>query len=648
VALAAGVAAAVLGMALLAAGARWGMPATLSGPVGEGGWTARERAWFMPQGFSPAELEPATGRSFSWSGRTARLIVPSLDRSQPHRLALQVVASRPAGAPPPPLLQVFVDGVPAGSFQTSNERQRVSVDLPPRRAPGALVALEVSNTFVPSPDDRRSLGVVIDAVDLQPATGSFRVAWQVLGQAGLAVGLLALGVLLFGLRSWLGVAMCVGIAAAATWLLLHDGAFIGVYADRLVRIGGGVAILGVLAAVVRARWPIVAGLPEFWAAAGLVLGASAVKLAYLVHPLVTVGDAIFQVHRAQLVHAGSYLFTSITPRPFFEFPYPIALYVAALPFWTWFPSEAELVRLLRGLTLGADALVGLAIYAAARRQWNDRATALLCAALWPFARAPFQGLCNANLTNVFGQGFFGLAIGLIVWAAAGARTSAAGARISATGLTLGGLCLTVGFLSHFSTLSVGLPILAAGAVTLAALGHGAVRRLGVWVIVVTLAASATAYVVYYRHFTGVFRTTIARVSTTERVETGRSIAASPAIKARLWIAGATNDYGLPGWPLLAAACAGAALLIRRRGRDALTLVLAGWALVWMGFSALGILTTVEMRASLATAPVFVCLGAYALGALASKPGPGTLLASAATLIIVWDAVSAWLRCLGHA
>jgi hypothetical protein len=65
------------------------------------------------------------------------------------------------------------------------------------------------------------------------------------------------------------------------------------------------------------------------------------------------------------------------------------------------------------------------------------------------------------------------------------------------------------------------------------------------------------------------------------------------------------------------------------------------------FSAIGILTPVEMRASLAAAPVFVCLGAFALGAIWKSSRAGAALAAAGAIAVVWDAVSAWARCLGH-
>jgi hypothetical protein len=454
-----------------------------------------------------------------------------------------------------------------------------------------------------------------------------------------ATALAAFGLFLCGLRSRRGILVPAAVAAGFTWLLLQDGAFIGTYVERLVPIGAGVVLIGALVAVARWRWPVVAGLPEWSIAVGLVLAVSAVKLALFAHPLATIGDAIFQVHRAQIVHGGNYFFTSITPRPFFEFPYPIALYVTAQPLWRFFPSELDLVRLLRGLTLAADALVGLALYAAARRQWNDRVAALLCAVLWPLARAPFEGLSNANLTNVFGQGIFGVAMGLIAWTAAGKRTSVV-AMLSACGL------LVVSFLSHFGTVSAGVPILFAVGTVLWAGGRANVHRLGAWVLAVTLAAAAVSYAVYYSHFTPVYRTTIARVLSREGEAPTRSMVAPPAIRFRRWIAGGSDDYGLPGLPILVGALAGFVLLAHRRRREGVSLVLAGWALVWAVFAVLSIFSALTVRVNLATAPVFVCLCAYALGTLWARSRLGAALAVACTLVFAWNGVRIGLMCLG--
>jgi len=638
-ALSAALASGLFAIVLLVAGAQWWMPRGLTGPVGEGGWAARSRAWFTPDGFYPPELEQDTLRRFSWTGSVARLDIPHLDRSQAHRLTLKIAAAWPTERRPLPEIRPGVDGVALGSIPLSGGLQRVAIDIPARSADGTVVTLHVSNTFIPGPQDRRALGVVVDDVGLTPSTGRFRPGGYAMAWLGLAVMACVLGVILCGLRSWLAAVASAVIAVGFTWLLLQDGAFIGTYVDRLVPIGAGVALIGAAVGVVRWRWPVAGGLPEWPVAVGLVLSASAVKLALFAHPLATIGDAIFQVHRAHLVHAGTYFFTSVTPRPFFEFPYAIALYVAALPFWQFFPSEFDLVRLLRGLALVADALVGIALYAAARRQWNDRLTALLCAALWPLARAPLEGLNNANLTNVFGQGIFGVAMGVIAWAAAGNHTSAA---------PLGAACvlLVAAFLSHFGTASAGVPILCAVGVVLLVGGRSHVRRLGVWVLVVTLAAAAVSYAVYYSHFNPIYRQTLARVVTREGEAPTRSMVAPPLIRFRRWIAGGTDDYGLPGVPVLATAFAGSCLLAARRRREGLTLVLTGWALVWVAFAVLGVFSAFTVRVNLAAAPVFVCLGAYALGVLAGRSRLGVAVACVGAILIAWDGLRFCLMCLG--
>ena len=340
-----------------------------------------------------------------------------------------------------------------------------------------------------------------------------------------------------------------------------------------------------------------------------------------------------------LVHTGTYFFTSTTPQPFFEFPYPIALYVIAQPFWRFFPSELDLAWLLRALTLSADALVGVAIWAAAQRQWNAR-TALLCVILWLFARAPLQALSNANLTNAFGQAVFGLAMGAIVWNAAGQRTSLMGL------VAVGGL-LIVAFLAHFSTVSVGIPILGTVGVVLMAAERAYTRRFGVWVLVVVLAAAALSYVVYYSHFHDIYATTFARVASSQSdAPTESKLVASPAVKFKNWIRGTSDDYGLPGPPLLVCAAIGLFLILKERRREAFTLVLAGWVLVWGGFTVVEIFTPVELRVNLAAAPVFVCLGAYALGALAARSRGSAILAVAGALLIAWDGVRVGLICVG--
>jgi hypothetical protein len=628
----------VLAAVALIASARWLIPQALAGPVAEGGWTGRSRGWFTARGFFPAETDQHTQAHYSWTADTARLVLPHLDRRQSYRLRLEVSAGRPPQVAPP-LLTVQVDGADAGRLQTTNGRDALTVTLPPRDSDRAVISLRASDAFVPAPPDTRTLGVIVRELRLTP-DGRFAPTWPVTGAVALATTLVIAAVLVCGIPDLVAVVMAAGIATAFVWLPLQDGAFIGNYSAALLQIAMGAGVIGAGVGLVRAAAPSPAAPLDWPAAIGLTLGATAVKLAFFVHPLAQVGDGIFQLHRAQLVHAGSYFFTSITPRPFFEFPYAIALYVAAMPFWSSFPTDLDRVHLLRGLAVMADALAGLACALAVARQWRSRTALLLVAGLYPFALAPFEALANSNLTNVFGQGLFGLAIGVVGWMAA--------AGASAPALVLGAVALTASFLSHFSTFSVGVPLIGVVGVALVAAGGPRERRAGLWVLAMTIVAIALAYVAYYSHFTEVYRATWSRILSHEATDaTGSTIAATPAVKLQRWLAGTSDDYGLPGVVLAAASILGAVQLARQRTREGMTLVLAGWLAIWTGFTALGLLTAIQMRVNLAAAPLFTCLGAYALAGLARESRRGSIVAAVAAGAIVLSGLRVWLMCLGR-
>lgn len=629
------VSATLLGLLLFFAVVRWGVPRAIDGPIGDGGPTARTRAWFTTSGFYPPELDMASGFQFSWTGSTAALVIPHLDRSRGYRLTVDLAAGRPPNVPPPPEVRFAVDGMPAGALQSTNDRQSVIVYVPVRTGgDGTVVSMDVLNTFVPGPQDTRALGVHVDNVTLAPTAGHFQAEWLVTLRLGLVIFLCGVAVLLCGFAARGVFVTTTLMAAAIVWLFTRDGAFMGPYIGRLEYIAAGAATVGALVAIGRRRWAVLFDAQEWPLACGFVLAASTVKLMYFGHPLANIGDAIFQAHRAQSVHGGQYFFTSITPRPFFEFPYAIALYVNALPFWRWFPTTLDLTRLLRGLALGADALVGVAMYFAARRQWKDRRIALACALLWPFVRVTFDALNTANLTNVYGQGVFGVGLASVGWMAAGGRASIAGVIAAA-------VLIAIGFLSHFSTLSVGVPLACAVGAVLLVFGDAGLRRLGVWVLAAALAAAAASYVVYYSHFTDVYRKTAERVVAREGEAATGSMVAPPAIKAERWVAETTKNFGLP---LLAVAAVGAVLLLKRR--DGLTLVLAAWAGTWAMFTLMGIATPLEMRANLAAAPLLVVLSAYGLGTLANRSRLWLAAAWLAALVIICDGLSDWMMALG--
>lgn len=632
-------AAAALAVAILLAGVRWLMPPSVGGPIAEGGWTSRSHAWFSERGMYPAEFDAEAGRAFSWSRPAVEVRLPSLDRSAAWRLGFEVRAARPPDRPLP-TIQAAVDGRSVLSVQSSNEPARFQVEIPPRDKDGAVVSIAVSDPYVPGPDDPRQLGVIVTDIRVAPSGGHFSISAPVWSTAALAVLACVAGIVLCGAGWGLGAILSAAVAACFALLLLYDAAFIGNNVERLLRIGEGVGAAGLAVGLLRWRRPNAADVPEWGAAAAVALAACSIQFALFGHPMAAVGDGIFQVHRASEVHAGRYFFTSVTPKPFFEFPYPVSLYVTALPLWRFFPTELDLLRLLRGITVVAYALAGMGLYAAARRQWARRWPALLCVILWPLARAPFQALSNANLTNAFGEAMFGAGMAALAWNAAGTRVSIAGALV-AVGFLAGG------FMSHFGTVMGGAATAGAVAIVLIAFGEGRTRRFGLVTLGVLAGAALASYVVYYSHFNHVYRASFARVVESGGQRTaGSKVIAPPAVKIRHWLDQASDDYGRPSLVIAGTTIAGLVLLLLRRRREPFTLVLTAWAAIWVAFTVLEFIFPFELRFNLAAAPVFVCLSAYALGTLAERSPLGAAAATVIALLVAWHGLVVGLGCLG--
>ena len=376
---------------------------------------------------------------------------------------------------------------------------------------------------------------------------------------------------------------------------------------------------------------------ESWswrAATGVVIVLTACKLALFFHPMVTVGDSIFHVHRAQLVQAGEYFFTSITPRPFFEFPYPPGLYVAVAPLWRTFRLEMEHVRLLRSAAIVAEGLLALAIYGVVFANWRDRLTAFLASSISLLIPVGLYTICTSNLTNSFGQSLFGMGIAALL---------CAHLRRGWIFACVGTVLLCAAFLSHFSTFSVGVPLVFVCALAVFAGGAGVTRRTAIALALALVVAATASVAVYYAHFMPVYRKTAERILAREGEAPTRSMVAPPSLKARRVTTTVWTEFGAA--ILLSAVVAGAQLL-RARARDPLTLALAGWAAVVLGFWLLGIVTAVEMRASLAALPLAAILVAVPL-ARAARDGRWARVALAAALgSIVLHAVSDWSMCLG--
>ena len=604
--------------------------AIADGPLEGGGYAARSRGWLEFSGFYPAEVE--AGRSFSWMGTAGRVRLPRIDRSDRHTLSLR---AQPAVIDQPVDLVATVDGLAPVVTRLVPGAQRIDIDIPPSRTNRAVVSLAVSATRVPGGGDARTLGLRADGIGLEAADGRLRIpasSMRAAAIAGLGLGV-ALAVTL-GARP-LAIALGLGVGAWIGFLLTFDGSFLGPYADRVQAVGVCAAGASVLAAAALRR-----DAAERWgprAAAGVVVVLTACKLALFLHPMATIGDSIFHVHRAQVVQRGEYFFTSITPRPFFEFPYPPGLYVAVAPFWEAFRSDLEHVWLLRTAVIVAEAGLALAVYRVVAANWNTRSAAVLASAVTLLLPVGLYTICTSNLTNSFGQSMFGIGLTVLL----GAHMVSA-RRWVVTGV--GAACVCAGFLSHFSTFSVGVPLLLACAAALF-LGRDAPRRTAIAVTLALVLAATTSIAVYYSHFIPVYTRTAERVLAKEGEAQDRSMVAPFSVKARRIVTTVWTEFGAA---VLLAAAVGGVMLVRARASDPLTLAVAGWTAVVAGFWLLGIATAIEMRANLAAQPLLAVLAALAIARGGQKGRWLRAAAAVAMAALMLHAVSDWVACLGVA
>jgi hypothetical protein len=625
--------AAIVAPVLLIAALRVSGPEIVRSVENGGDWYARSPGWFTSRGLYPTEHAP-DGSPFAWAGGRLRLQIPQLDRRVPRELRLRVRSGR-ASSDVPAVLRVMVDGVDAVPATVGSDWQEITVPLPAARARGATVAIDAQQTFTPGPQDARVLGFMLDRLTLTaPGGAALTPSIDVLAAVALFAASVALAAVLCGLAPWIAAAGGVAAGAAACALLLFDAAVLGSYGERLMPLAIAVACCGMAARLLSSLAS--PDTMQGWRTAALIaIVVTTIKLAVFLHPGAPIGDGMFHVHRAQAVRAGNYIFTSVTPRPFYEFPYPVGLYVAAQPFWT---VTADRVALLRGLTLVLDAFVALALFGVVSSRWGST-PGVLAAALASSFPVVVQGISTANLTNVFAQSWFSLAVAWIGWHLSSRRAIVAGLGTVAL--------LGAAYLSHFSTAVIGVPAAVLIVAAIAFARDPGDARAWRWAAIAVLLAIGLSYVLYYSHFHDVYARTWSRIgqegADTSFVATLEQHSESKAVTlARFLLA----NYGWGGLALMAA---GFVVMLKRGWRDGWTLVLLAFGLVVDGFLLLGAFTPVEMRANLAAHPLVAVLAALGCASLwqSGRP-PLRLIAAAGLAATVWAGARAVLAVLGSA
>ena len=589
-------------------------------------------------GVFPPEFIPR-GESFAWTGKSARIHLPGLDRRVPWQCTVRLRGARSAPLTLP-AVELGVDGVTALTRATSNTFEDIVAPIPPSPArAGVTLTIGVSHTFVPGPGDTRELGVQIDRLACRPETGQLALPPRRAFVSGMLAGAI------FG-AAFGAIGITAGSAVGAVFLLALAQAFplaggpgpYVAYADRAPWLAFWIAAAMVAATIAfdRVRRQPLRQTARFaiaFSAAVLYL-----KLLGLLHPAKPIVDAVFQAHRLQWVLEGRYYFTQLMPSGV-QFPYAIGLYVFAAP---WSALTRDYVSLLRIVVCATECVAGAMLYPAIVRSWGDRLAGAIAVALFAVIPTSYWVIGNANLTHAFGQSVAVLAIGLVViWSlpAVGPRQIAAWTPIIALAL-----------LSHVSTFAtLGLTL-----VVLAALfwfaGMPVLRSAARGLLIATALAGIFSVAVYYGHFTDVYSHAL-------KVRSGASASADPPPATPGTAAPASRSLSPSpptvrfarslqvvgsaiGLPIVGLAIVGIWIVGRRRSRDPLTLALIAWGMTFVLFFAAALMRVEPQferyslefvqRVAFAAAPAFVVLAAAA-AAWGWRSGPWRRAAAAAIL-----------------
>jgi hypothetical protein len=539
-------------------------------------------------GIYPPEFIPG-GESFAWTGRSAKISLPGVDRRVPWECTVRLRGGR---TPPLtlPAVELAVDGARAAVAVSTNTFSDVIAPVPAASArAGMVLTITVSQTFVPGPGDARELGVQVDRVECRPVEGQLALP----PRRGYVNAMLAGGI--FG-AAFGAIGITAGSAVGAILLLVFAQALplaagpasYVAYADRAPWLAFWIA--GAMVAVIRAfdrgrQRPLrqTARFVVAFAAAALYL-----KLLAILHPATPLIDAVFQAHRLEWVLGGRYFFTQLMPGGV-QFPYAIGLYVFAAP---WSALTGDHVTLLRIVVCTSECVAGALLYPMIVRAWGDRLAGAIAAALFTAVPIAYWVVGNGNLTNAFAQAIALIAVAVVVLLAPG--------RVRAATVAAWTALIALALLSHVTTLAVlGFTVLVL-AVLFRWPGGAPLRRAAGALLIALALATAFAAGVYYRHFGDVFvnamRVRASPTATSPSGDAGRAAAApsrAPAATGSALHVRIGRSLKLVadsiGWPILILAGVGAWRLGSSRGRDPLRLALAAWAITFAVFFAVGVM-----------------------------------------------------------
>lgn len=570
------------------------------------------------RGFYPGERDG--GVTFAWTAGRAEMPLAGLDRNVAWTARIRVRGGRQDPSTLP-TLTVLADDAPVATRRTTNEFEDVEATIPVRtgHVRGVTLALAVSNTFVPGPEDARALGVQIDRIAIEPATlGAF--------PPRRTVAAAALGSAVFGAVFGLLAATATTAVAAATLLAVGQA--------TVLRIGLGpfapwLTLVEVLAASIGIALLLIALGVERWrnerlrhtARFALMFTGSVLYLHLLVllHPDKPLAASPWHAMQLLLLASGA-------------FSYPVALYAAALPFAHVVGDRVSLLWILAAV---AEALSFLFFYWMIVRGTGDRVMAAIAVAVVQLMPIGFHVMAEARLTAVFGQ-----AASIVTMAAA----TAALLDRRPWQFWAAGAAAFVACLSDVSSLTTVSLTLAVSVVLLVVFGSHDGRRAALGLAVAVGAAVALAAALPSEGRMPATGPPAPQASLELRAVTAPRPEPPIDTTPNRALMGLRRPISSFGWPFVLLAALGVLVAAQARRIDGWWLLLWGWlAAAPIVLAAFG---RVDMVPEYAATPAVAVFAANGIVTLWNAGGQRRVLAVATSALGAAMGVAGWLGVLG--
>ena len=538
------------------------------------------------------------GRGFRWSTGDSFVRLENLPPQARLRVEVRLKALRPKGVPLP-RVRFTANGVTV--FETVSDPGLVTYRFG-MTLPGESLTLGIHpEIFVPTDHDRedaRVLGVQVFSVRVEPQGGISR--WKAPAfRMALAAAFLLAAAFTAGLSLSVSSLSASVLIGGFAYLLGQDSVLYSSYPQLVVALAGtALAASAFLRFVLRrAQWLKPA---ERSILIGVLVASLLFKLAGQFYPLFFSSDAQFQANRLEEVMEGNFLTTSVTQHdPPFQIPYPVSLYVLAMPFAN---LGVDPVKVLKLLTTLADLSVGLALAFLGARFLGDVRAGLLAATLYQLVPLNFLAFSSGNYTNLFGAGVTVIFLTLLLIAAKSQHALALVGVFAASFIAL---------TAHFGSFLYGILLWPAWLVAICWVAPGDLeprQRKRITALVTTSFALAC---LYYSGYAELFLEQSARAFSSDYA-TGNQVTEGPLAKLAFNLAFFREQVGIV-FALLA--LAGGIPILARWQRSPFHAAAAAWLLVTAVFFLLDLTTALEVRYVLQVLPLLALFaGSFLSGA----------------------------------